>query len=115
MSVLEKSLSFFVITLQNQELLSQMDVILQNARVDSTQLQTKLEGERSQNHELEKKLISARHELGDKATKLTLGLMENAQLRKDFNMVQDSLGSVEESVRNATDTIKSLQQVYRRN
>ena len=88
-----------------------MELILHNARQDSNQLQSKLEGERSQNQELEKKLIHIRHELTDKAGKLTEGLMENVQLKRDFAVVQESLGSVEESVKNATDTIKSLQEV----
>ena len=91
--------------------MSQIQLILHNARLDSTHLQSQLEGERSQNQELEKKLLTARYELTDKTGKLTEGLVENAQLKRDFEMVQESLGSVEQSVRNATDTIKSLQEV----
>ena len=88
-----------------------MELMLQNSRIDSAQLHTKLDSERSQNLELEKELVSVRHELSSKASRLSQGELENAQLRREFGMVQDSLGSVEESMMKATSTIKSLQQV----
>ena len=106
-------LTLFSLLYQNQDLLSQMEQMLQNSRIDSAQLHTKLDSERSQNVELEKELISVRQELNSKASKLSQGQLENAQLKREFGMVQDSLGSVEESMKKATSTIKSLQQVRR--
>ncbi len=88
-----------------------MELMLQNSRIDSAQLHSKLDSERTQNLELEKELVSVRQELSSKANKLNQGQLENAQLRREFGMVQESLGSVEESMKKATSTIKALQQV----
>ena len=98
---------------QNQDLLSQMELMLQNSRLDSAQLHSKLDSERSQNLELEKELVSVRQELSRKTNRLSQGELEKAQLKMEFGMVQESLGSVEESMKKATSTIKSLQQVRR--
>ena len=97
--------------LQNTALLSQMEQVLHGARADSTHLQTLLDDERTRTQEQAQELDSLRDQLGVKLSEWSAGQLENAQLRGEFQVVQGSMGSVEESMRRATETIRTLQQV----
>ena len=99
------------LSVQNGDLLAQMEVILHNSRSDSSHLQTRLDAEKGRGHELEKEVASLQRELSAHEAAASQGKMENAQLRAEFDVVQGSLGGVEVSMVRATETIKSLQQV----
>ncbi len=88
-----------------------MEEILQNSRTDSTHLRSLLESERAQTQALERELAAVRGQLSSHVTALSRGQVENAQLRGEFEVVQGSLGGVEESMTRATETIRNLQQV----
>ncbi len=88
-----------------------MEKSQQQAHMNSTQLQEKLDTARSRHQELEGELMSMRNKLAQKVAEAEAAHVDNSQIREECHQAQESLSNMEDSVRDARRTVLALHQV----